>query len=581
MNVPSQLHSYGATTVTWVDAKGEDGQINSAGGHLADRFDRLGRHALLEALGAGCREVRLVDGELSIHAKRTGDRARVQVLWGETVAVDDACLLQSFDPANLSSALSDPTVDLVGAGTPRVWTRADGTEPDVVVRAADPAVLGSASFRDSHGVKWAYVAGAMAGGISSVDLVVAMQRAGLLAFFGSGGLPVPAIKEALADIALRVDGDNWGCNLLANMAEPAVEERTVDLLLEHGVRRVSASAYVRLTPALVRYRLTGIHLGADGAVVTPNHVFAKVSRVEVAEPFLRPAPRGMVDELVATGVLTADQAELASRVPMAHDITAEGDSGGHTDHRPLVVVLPELLALRDRIMMEEQYAQAPRVGAAGGLGTPASLWAAYASGADYVLTGSVNQCTVEAGTSEVVKAMLGQAASTDVASGPAPDMFEMGAKVQVLSRGTMYAQRAQRLYDTYRAHASMEDIPTKVRSKLEKQIFRRSLDDVWADTQTYWKQRDPDQLVRAAEQPRHKMALVFRWYLGFTSRWARTGDDDRARDYQIWCGPAMGAFNSWAVSGPLEDPTARTVAGIADALMWGAVVCRRKTLAAG
>jgi len=41
------------------------------------------------------------------------------------------------------------------------------------------------------------------------------------------------------------------------------------------------------------------------------------------------------------------------------------------------------------------------------------------------------------------------------------------------------------------------------------------------------------------------MALVFRWYLGNGSRWAVEGTPDRVQDYQIWCGPAMGAFNRW------------------------------------
>ena len=36
------------------------------------------------------------------------------------------------------------------------------------------------------------------------------------------------------------------------------------------------------------------------------------------------------------------------------------------------------------------------------------------------------------------------------------------------------------------------------------------------------------------------MALVFRWYLGMSSRWAIEGSVERRSDYQIWCGPAQG-----------------------------------------
>ena len=35
---------------------------------------------------------------------------------------------------------------------------------------------------------------------------------------------------------------------------------------------------------------------------------------------------------------------------------------------------------------------------------------------------------------------------------PAADMFEMGVKLQVLKRGTMFPMRAQKLYELYRAH---------------------------------------------------------------------------------------------------------------------------------
>ena len=33
---------------------------------------------------------------------------------------------------------------------------------------------------------------------------------------------------------------------------------------------------------------------------------------------------------------------------------------------------------------------------------------------------------------------------------------------------------------------------------------------------------------------------------GLSSGWSIAGNPDRVPDYQIWCGPAMGAFNQWA-----------------------------------
>ncbi len=45
---------------------------------------------------------------------------------------------------------------------------------------------------------------------------------------------------------------------------------------------------------------------------------------------------------------------------------------------------------------------------------------------------------------------------------------------------------------------------------------------------------------------------MFRWYLGLSSRWANAGEAGRQLDYQVWCGPAMGAFNEWAKGSFLE-----------------------------
>ena len=85
-------------------------------------------------------------------------------------------------------------------------------------------------------------------------------------------------------------------------------------------------------------------------------------------------------------------------------------------------------------------------------------------------------------------------------------------------------------------------------------------------------------VARAQNDPKHRMALVFRWYLGNSSRWPITGDTTRQGDYQIWCGPAMGAFNAWVRHSFLEALENRTVDQIALNLMEGAAVITRANL---
>jgi PfaD family protein len=171
--------------------------------------------------------------------------------------------------------------------------------------------------------------------------------------------------------------------------------------------------------------------------------------------------------------------------------------------------------------------------------------------------------------------MLARADLSDVVMAPAADMFEMGVKVQVLRRGTMFAGRATRLYDAYRTYPSLEDIPAAERIRLEREVLHASLAEIWADTRAFWSGRDPAQLAVAEADPKHRMALVFRWYLGMSSRWAIDGTADRRTDYQLWCGPAAGAFNRWTAGSFLAEPENRTVVQIALNLMEGAAVLTR------
>ncbi|MFT4706038.1 MAG: trans-AT polyketide synthase/acyltransferase/oxidoreductase domain-containing protein, partial [Bradymonadia bacterium] len=93
----------------------------------------------------------------------------------------------------------------------------------------------------------------------------------------------------------------------------------------------------------------------------------------------------------------------------------------------------------------------------------------------------------------------------------------------------------------------------------------------------FWQGRDAREVERAERDPKHKMALVFRSYLGQSSRWAIAGEEDRRADYQIWCGPAMGAFNSWTRGTALDSAAARSVSQVGLNLMEGAAVVTRAT----
>lgn len=436
-----------------------------------------------------------------------------------------------------------------------------------------PEVLGDRSFCADLGIRYPYLGGSMAKGISSVEMVEALGRAGMLGCFGAAGLPLATVEAALD--RLIAAGIPFGINLIHSPHEPDLEKALADLYIRRGVRLVEASAFLALTRPLVRYRLHGIHRAPDGTVVAPNRIIAKVSREELAEKFFSPPPEKLLRELVTSGEITVEQAELAARIPMAQEITAEADSGGHTDNRPAMALFPTILSLASRMETRHNYGVPLRVGLAGGIGTPAAAAAAFSMGAAYIMTGSVNQACVESGTSNQVREILATTRQADVTMAPAADMFEMGVTVQVLKRGTMFPMRAAKLYEIYRTVSGIDGIPAAEREKLEATFFCAPLEKIWQDTRAYFLQRDPRQVERGDRDPKHRMALVFRWYLGQAAHWAKDGVSSRTMDYQVWCGPAMGAFNEWTAGTFLADPAQRRVVTVANNLLFGAALLTR------
>ena len=438
-----------------------------------------------------------------------------------------------------------------------------------------PENLGDQQFKDKHNLRYAYIVGAMANGITSVNMVEKAGNAGLVGFFGAAGLALDQIESAIDRLQQNLKNIPFGFNLIHSPNDPELEAAVVRLYLQRGIKLVSTSAYLDLTLPLVYYRVKGIHRDARGEIICPNKVIAKVSRVEVAAKYFSPPPQKLLAQLIDKNMITRAEAELAGMIPMADDLTAEADSGGHTDNRPAISLLPTMIALRDELTQKHKYKNPPCVGLAGGISTPHSAAAAFAMGAAYILTGSVNQSCVEAGTSEAVRHMLAQAGQADVTMAPAADMFEMGVKVQVLKRGTMFPLRAAKLYDLYSTHDCFENISDKQRSVLERDFFRCSFQEEWEQTKAYFTRHDPKKIERAEKDPKHKMALVFRSYLGQSSNWANSGDPSRKIDYQIWCGPAMGAFNQWVKGSFLQSPENRNTVTVAMNLLYGAAVVTR------
>ncbi len=429
--------------------------------------------------------------------------------------------------------------------------------------------LGSAQFKQDYGIQYAYYSGAMYRGTASKELVVAMGKAGLMGFLGVGGLKLDRVEGDIDYIQNALNQDQaYGMNLLCDLSHPDEEMKTVELYLKKGIRNVEAAAFLQITPALAYYRLKGLRQDDNGNITSDHNVIAKVSRPEVAQAFMSPAPERIVNKLLEEGKVTQTQAEWAKSIPMSDDVCVEADSGGHTDQGVATVLFPAMQSLRKEIMAQYQYHKTPRIGLAGGIGTPQAAAAAFVMGADFIVTGSINQCTVESGASDTVKNMLQDINVQDTDYAPAGDMFEIGARVQVLKKGVFFPARANKLFTLYSHYDSLDDIPEKIQRQVQDKYFKKSFDEVWRETREYYESTGRAEIPQKIERnPKKKMAMVFRWYFLHSTRLAFAGDEQSKVDFQVHTGPALGAFNQWVKGTELQDWRQRHVHEIGEMLM--------------
>ena len=300
------------------------------------------------------------------------------------------------DVHNVRSALLNFDSAFVPTFDKHAWSEESGTRNVNYVPALGSSDLGHPAFLKEYGVTHALYTGAMAKGIASADLVIAAGRAGLLGSLGAGGLSLDLVETALDKIQSALDPEGmsftvatcillmvcnlcwpgvfiglpYAVNLIHSPFDASLERGNVELFLRRGVRVVEASAFMNLTEHVVRYRVAGLERDSNGTIVARNKVIFKLSRTELAEMALRPPPAKMVASLLAQGLITAEQAEMAEHVTMADDVAVESDSGGHTDNRPLHVIFPLIKNLARKIAREYGFPAPVRVGAGGGIGCP-------------------------------------------------------------------------------------------------------------------------------------------------------------------------------------------------------------------
>jgi trans-AT polyketide synthase/acyltransferase/oxidoreductase domain-containing protein len=170
--------------------------------------------------------------------------------------------------------------------------------------------------------------------------------------------------------------------------------------------------------------------------------------------------------------------------------------------------------------------------------------------------------------SETVKNMLQEINVQDTDYAPAGDMFKIGARVQVLKKGTFFPARANKLFMLYNHYNSLDEIPEKIRDQIQKQYFKKSFEEIFHEVKEHLTKTGRSHLVEEAlNNSKYKMELVFVTYFHRSMLLSFGGDIINQTNFQVHTGPALGAFNQWVKGTKFENWRNRHVDDIANKLM--------------
>ena len=121
-----------------------------------------------------------------------------------------------------TATAQDGTITL-GSARP---SKSDGLPLLGYAPALHPRNLGDPAFKKAHNLSYAYIAGAMANGITSVEMVEEIGQAGMIGFFGAAGLLPDQIEAAINTLKQRMGMRPFGFNLIHSPTDPELESAT-------------------------------------------------------------------------------------------------------------------------------------------------------------------------------------------------------------------------------------------------------------------------------------------------------------------------------------------------------------------
>lgn len=412
-------------------------------------------------------------------------------------------------------------------------------------------ILGSEDFKKRYHTHYAYVAGGMRNGISSVKMITKMAKSNLLSFLGSCDMELDTLERSLVELKHTLgNGYPYGVNVTYQPNQIEKETKIFHLIHDYNIHIVELGSYIAVSDSIVQYRVNGLKEKEDGTVEIRNKVLLKVSRPEVVEVFMEPISDKIIQRLLMEGKISDREAKLAARVSLVDDFIITSDCAGQTEGGSIAAFYPVMKEIIDSARKKYPYENEIGVGVGGGIGTPWAAASAFIMGADFIETGSINQCSVESGTSNEVKDILQQLNIQDTEICPYMDMFEMRVKCQVVKKGTFFPVRANKLLDYYKEFKTIHEIDERSKKQLEDKFFKEDLESVCNKIKL---EIGKDEWKKAEENPKYMLGLVFKQYLYQGFEQAKKGNLEEKVNFQIFCSSAMGSFNSWVKNTDMED----------------------------
>lgn len=424
--------------------------------------------------------------------------------------------------------------------------------------------LGDREFMKKYNINLPYIVGPMHKGVSGYEFVKRLSDNNILSFVGTRGLSVDETQKIVVKLRGR---KNYGVSVDYDSFDKEHEKQIFELLIREKISVIQASSYFNLTENLVLYKLYGAKKNSNGENCIPNKIFLKTTRPEIAELFMTPVPENMLKKMHDEGKLSEEQVEIAKSIPLADEIIVVSFGADKTGSIPVNSFLPQVIAKKNALIKKYGYSENIHVGAAGSIGDPVSALDAFLLGADFIMTGSVNQCTAEAEISDMIKNKLQKVEIQDTEIIPTSHVYEIGMKMQVLKKGVFFTARALKLYEIYNKISKIEDIEPELLAQIQDKYFGKSIDAIYSEIKNELSEKEID---RAETDSKFKFGLIIYWYYNYCTECAIRNDNVQNLNCLIPVSCAMGRINNFLEKTEYSDWKNRHPDIIAKLIMSGA-----------